>query len=112
MNFTVWIKLKFQDDKYTLDPNYESAYQLVRTKEELFAQVRTDRGRYIYKEGDDVEFCRASPFTTPDLAEVVTWGDKNKEKDLFTYPFVWPDKLYDPIYLHPEFPHLTSDRQG
>ena len=107
MDFRVWLKLKFERGEYKIHPDHPSAVLGTEIKDENVASVLWTEGEYWYIDRWAV-FCRIKPNNTGP-GEII-WEDQT-EWELIHTRFLIILPRYDPIFLHPEFPHLISGRQ-
>ena len=97
--FKPLLELKLQNGVYSY-PDYPSK------DGDGLVKARCEDGQTVVYRVGGVEVCRVK------LTEKkISWGNQ-RPVELKAYIRVWPLELYDPIFLRPEFPHLTSGRQG
>ena len=98
MVFTPWRKLKFEDPEFSLYPNGVKVAWVEKSKDGIYS-YRDSRG----------ESCKVNMYGTYKILWL--YGIDRMEVELDTCLCIWPDSLYGPIFLYPEFPHLTRGRQ-
>ena len=96
-------KLEFADNVYKWTTT-RTAYAWVRNSTE------PGHPEHTYTLRTSKDFCRVT--LSPGAGKIHFKEKLEKSLDTFLCPWTHSSIRYDPIFLHPEFPHLTSGLQG